>query len=109
MKPSINSLNREELPLKPPYTVTIRDTPYQFTVQAGETVLQAALRQQIPMPWGCAAGICGVCLGQIVSGQMHYPDGEPLALFEEDAADGTGLFCVGVPLSDLVLAIAEMA
>ncbi|MEN9502089.1 MAG: hypothetical protein RI964_1374 [Pseudomonadota bacterium] len=95
--------------MNPPFTVTIRNAAHNFTVQAGETVLQAALRQCVPMPWGCGGGICGVCLGQIVSGQMHYPDGEPLALFEEDAAAGKGLFCVGVPCSDLVLDMPEMA
>jgi len=73
------------------YRVTILQTPFQFDVRAGETVLQAALRQDIPVP-----------------GAMHYPDGEPLALFEEDAAAGMGLFCVGYPTTDLVLAVPEM-
>ena len=90
------------------YQVTILHTPYRFTVKPGETVLHAALRQHVNLPWGCGAGICGVCMGQVVSGQCHYPDGEPLALFEEDAAEGKALFCVAVPLSDLVLDIPEM-
>lgn len=90
------------------YRVTILQTPFQFDVMAGETVLQAALRQDIPVPWGCGGGVCGVCMSKIVSGQIHYPDGEPLALFEEDAAAGMGLFCVGHPTSDLVLDVPEM-
>ncbi|SEA85330.1 MAG: 2Fe-2S iron-sulfur cluster-binding protein [Candidatus Thiothrix putei] len=90
------------------YTVTILDTPFQFQVNAGETVLQAALRQEIPVPWGCGGGICGVCMTKVVSGEMVYPDGDPLALFEEDAEAGMGLFCVGEPRSDLVLAVPEM-
>lgn len=90
------------------YRVTILQTPFQFDVRAGETVLQAALRQEVPVPWGCGGGVCGVCMGKIVSGDMHYPDGEPLALFEEDAAAGMGLFCVGYPTSDLVLDVPEM-
>ena len=91
-----------------PYHVTIQNTPYCFQVKAGETVLQAALRQDIPVPWGCGGGVCGVCLGQIVVGKMIYPDGEPLALFEADAAGGKGLFCIGIPASDLVLRVPEM-
>lgn len=90
------------------YRVTILQTPFRFDVTAGETVLQAALRQEIPVPWGCGGGVCGVCMGKIVSGDMHYPDGEPLALFEEDAMAGMGLFCVGYPRSDLVLDVPEM-
>jgi ferredoxin len=90
------------------YTVTLLNTPFRFEVNSGETVLQAALRHEIPMPWGCGAGVCGVCMGKIVAGEMIYPDGDPLALFEEDAEAGMGLFCVGEPTSDLVLDIPEM-
>ena len=90
------------------YTVTILNTEYRFQVEAGETVLQAALRQNIPLAWGCGAGICGMCLSKVVQGEMFYPEGEPLALFEEDKAEGKGLFCVGVPCSDLILDVAEL-
>lgn len=90
------------------YTVRIENTPYQFTVEQGESVLQAALRENIDMPWGCGGGICGVCMGQVVAGQITYPAGPPLALFEEDAEQGKGLFCVGHAQSHLVLNIPEM-
>lgn len=90
------------------YTVTIQNTPYRFQVNEGESVLEAALRQDIPLPWGCGGGICGTCMGQIVEGELVYPDGDPIALFEEDAAEGKGLFCVGCPRSDLLLNIPEL-
>ena len=91
-----------------PYTVTIQNTPWRFQVNEGETVLQAALRQEIPVPWGCGGGICGVCMGQIVSGEMIYPDRGPPARFEKDAAEGKGVFCGGEPASDLVLEVPEI-
>jgi ferredoxin len=90
------------------YNVKILHTPYCFQVVEGETVLQAAIRQQIPLAWGCGAGICGMCLSHLVQGEMAYPDGNPLALFEEDIAQGKCLFCVGVPCSDLILEVAEL-
>lgn len=90
------------------YQVSIRHTDYQFTVEDGETVLKAALRQDIPLPWGCGGGVCGVCISTLVSGEVVYPDGEPLALFEEDAKAGKVLFCVGQARSDLVLDVPEM-
>lgn len=91
-----------------PYSVTILNTPWRFQVDDGETVLQAALRQEVPVPWGCGGGVCGVCMAQIVSGEVCYPDGEPLALFEEDAEAGKLLPCASEPRSDLVLDVPEM-
>lgn len=90
------------------YTVTIQNTPFSFQVDEGESVLQAALRQEIPLPWGCGGGVCGTCMGQVVEGEMVYPDGDPIALFEEDAAEGKGLFCVGHPRSNLVLNVPDL-
>ena len=90
------------------YTVTIQNTPYRFQVNQGESLLQAALRHDIAVPWGCGGGVCGVCMSQLVSGELAYPDGDPLALFEEDAAAGKCLLCVGYPQSDVVLNVPEM-
>lgn len=89
------------------YTVRIKHTEHQFTVGANETLLQAALRQHIELPWGCGSGICGVCMADILEGELEYPS-PPLALFEEDEAMGKGLICVGLPCSDLLLYIPEM-
>ncbi len=90
------------------FSVRILHTNYRFTASAQESVLDAALRQNIPLPWGCGGGVCGICMGQVVSGEMVYPQGSPLALFEEDAAAGKGLVCTGHARSDLLLDIPEM-
>ena len=65
------------------YKVRIENTPYCFAVEPGESVLQAALRENVDMPWGCGDGLCGVCMGQVVSGKITYPNGPPMALFED--------------------------
>jgi ferredoxin len=85
------------------YTVTIRSTGVRFTVEAGETILQAGLRQGIRLPYGCHGGVCGVCLSRVFAGRIIYPEGMPLALLEEDARENKGLCCVGHPGSDLVI------
>lgn len=92
------------------YTVRIHKTAYQFQVAERETLLQAALRQDIPLPWGCNMGICGVCMGTVLEGQLEYLIGSnsPLALFEEDAAEGKALFCCAYACSDLVIAVPEL-
>lgn len=85
------------------YTVTIHSTGVRFTVEAGETILQAGLRQGITLPYGCHGGLCGVCISRVIEGRIVYPDGPPPALSEEDAGSGKGLCCVGRPGSDLVI------
>lgn len=92
------------------YTVRIHQTSYQFQVAERETILQAALRQDISLPWGCNMGICGVCMGTVVEGELEYlsSSNSPLALFEEDAAEGKALFCCAYAVSDLVIAVPEL-
>lgn len=90
------------------YTVRIQQANYQFAVAENETILKAALRQDVPLPWGCASGICGVCMGVVLEGQLEYVQGAPLALFEEDAAEGKALFCCAYPRSDLLIVSPEL-
>jgi ferredoxin len=85
------------------YTVSIHDSGDRFEVAPGESILRAARRQGVVLPYGCHSGVCGVCISRVIEGRIVYPDGEPLALFEEDVAAGKGLCCVGQPLSDLVI------
>jgi len=84
-------------------SVTIHGTGVRFTVEAGETILQAGLRQGVKLPFGCHGGVCGVCISRVIEGRIAYPDGQPLALPEEDGESGMGLCCVGHPCSDLVI------
>ena len=91
------------------YTVRVQDTAVCFDARGDESVLQAAHRQGISLPYSCGEGICGICLCQVVEGELGYPNGDPLALFEEDKAAGKGLICVGQPRSDLTLMIPEMS
>lgn len=83
--------------------VTIHSTGESFGVEADETILAAAQRQGVALPFGCANGSCGFCISRIVQGRIDYPAGPPLALSDEDVDDGKGLCCVGRPAGDLVI------
>ncbi|MEK7768193.1 MAG: 2Fe-2S iron-sulfur cluster-binding protein, partial [Pseudomonadota bacterium] len=48
------------------YRITIQPSGHVFTAEPGETVLQAALRQGFPLPYGCRNGACGSCKGKII-------------------------------------------
>ena len=85
------------------FTVTISNNGHSFSVMPGESILAAAKRQDVSLPYGCAGGVCGACIFTIMEGSVEYPDGQPFALFDEDIAANKGLCCVGNPASDLVI------
>ena len=44
----------------------------EFTVNEGESVLNAALRQGVMLPYSCKNGTCGSCKGQLESGEVIH-------------------------------------
>jgi CDP-4-dehydro-6-deoxyglucose reductase len=90
------------------YTVTIQSSGHRFTVEESESVLDAALRQGIILPYGCRNGACGSCMGTLASGTVRYPHGTPLALGEHDIADHKALFCQARADSDLQIVVREV-
>jgi CDP-4-dehydro-6-deoxyglucose reductase len=86
------------------FRVDIEPSGHQFSVKSGETILQAALRQGIGLPYGCRNGDCGSCRATLVSGRIDYPDNVPTA----SLADGEILPCLAEPRSDLMLRTREI-
>jgi CDP-4-dehydro-6-deoxyglucose reductase len=78
----------------------------RFSVEEGETLLAAALRQSVGLPYGCRNGTCGSCAATLVSGRVEYPGGKTEALLARPA--GICLACQAVPVSDIVLGVAEV-
>lgn len=90
------------------YSVKIEPSGHCFNIEADESVLDAGLRQGISLPYGCRDGACGACLGKLKSGQVSYPDGPPMALSEEDEAEGMAIFCQAHAQSDLIIESDEV-
>jgi CDP-4-dehydro-6-deoxyglucose reductase len=90
------------------YTVTIQSSGHRFTVEESESVLDAALRQGIILPYGCRNGACGSCMGTLARGRVEYPHGTPLALGERDQAGHKALFCQARAASDLEIIVREV-
>ena len=89
------------------YRVLLEKSGRCFEVEPGETLLEAALRQGVGLPYGCRGGSCGGCIGTLLSGRVRYPDGPPPALEGEDD-EARAVFCQAVPDSDLVIDVREV-
>jgi len=90
------------------HRVRIEPSGREFTVVDPETVLAAAMREGILLPYSCRNGSCGTCKGKILAGAVEYGVFEDKALSTEERAAGYALFCQAQPLSDLVIQAREV-
>ena len=87
------------------YRVHIMQTAESFEVDAGESVLEAALRQQVKLAHECTFGGCGTCRIKLVEGSVGYEE-FPMALTPQEEQQGYALACQARPRSDLVVSVA---
>lgn len=90
------------------HQVTVRPAGHTFRVEEHETVLDAALRQGVSLPYGCRGGMCGSCAATLLSGQVHYPFGEAQGLSVQDQANGKAFLCMAAALSDLEIDVPQL-
>jgi CDP-4-dehydro-6-deoxyglucose reductase len=83
--------------------VNIQPANRDFEVQPDETVLAAAIRQGIGLPYGCRDGACGSCKSRLVSGQVVHGTHQAKALSREEEASGLVLTCCATPRTDCVI------
>jgi CDP-4-dehydro-6-deoxyglucose reductase len=91
------------------YSVTLQASGKRFPVAVGETVLDAARRAGLALPYSCLSGVCGSCKATLVSGDCHYPLNPPSALNPAEVARHQVLLCQAVPRSDIIIAAREVA
>jgi len=85
------------------FKITIQSSNQIFIAQEDETILEAALRQSIGLPYGCRNGACGSCKGQLISGNIEYKDVPLTGLTVQDLDAGMILFCQAKPVSDIII------
>ena len=88
-------------------TLAPEGAPAGPTFQAGpdESILDAALRQGVPLPYGCRNGACGACRSRVLAGRVHLADGaSPRGLTEREVRAGWTLLCQARASSDLRIA-----
>ena len=85
------------------FQITVQPSGHQFSCEADETVLSAAIRAGVGLPYSCKSGACSSCKGKIVSGNVQHKPYQARSLTEEEAAAGYSLLCCAVPQGDLCL------
>ena len=91
------------------FQITVQPSGHQFSCEADETVLSAAIRAGVGLPYSCKSGACSSCKGKIVSGSVQHKPYQTRSLTEDEAAAGYSLLCCAVPQGDLVVQAREVA
>jgi CDP-4-dehydro-6-deoxyglucose reductase len=90
------------------FQVTVQPSGRQFNCDEGETVLAAAIRAGVGLPYGCKNGACGTCKGKIVAGNVTHGKHQEKTLTAADEANGFSLFCCATAHADLIIEAREV-
>lgn len=90
------------------YEITSIASGRKVVAQEGETILEAALRQGLNLPYQCRDGACGACKGKILKGTVDYGTYQKDMLSDAEKKEGKALFCCSKPLSDLSIECHEV-
>ncbi|KIN78809.1 ferredoxin--NADP reductase [Sulfitobacter mediterraneus] len=69
-----------------------------FTMQKGQSVLEAALENNLDAPFACKAGVCSTCICKVVEGDVEMLSNHALEDYEVER--GMALSCQSYPLTD---------
>ena len=85
------------------HQITIQPAGRAYTTEGDDTLLAAAIRAGVGLPYGCKDGACGSCKSRLVSGQVVHGTHQPKALSAEEEAAGLILTCCARPQTDCVV------
>jgi len=85
------------------HSVTIEPIGEQIEVEEDQTILQAALRQGVWLPFACGHGTCGTCKVQVLDGDVEVGDASPFALMDVERDEGKVLACCATVESDVTI------
>lgn len=80
-----------------PITVSVEPFGWQFAVEPGQTILQAALAHGLPWPSRCRVGSCTTCRCRLVAGEVKELTDTSYVLSKDQLASRTILACQSQP------------
>jgi CDP-4-dehydro-6-deoxyglucose reductase len=91
------------------HRVEIVPSQKHFECEEGETILNAALRSDVILPYGCKDGACGSCKADLVEGRVDYGQYQSRALTDEERVRGKVLTCCAKPLTPVTVKVRELS
>ena len=76
----------------------------RLSVAGNETVLAAAERAGVALPFGCRTGACATCTARLLEGAVEHRR-EPRALKDRHLEAGYVLTCIATPTADCRLEV----
>jgi 3-ketosteroid 9alpha-monooxygenase subunit B len=89
--PALHSVDESRL------EITLDGAAHTIPCGGGETVLEAALRAGLNVPYSCQAGLCASCMCQVLEGEVHLRHNE--VLDKKDLGQAWTLACQAIPIS----------
>ena len=91
------------------HTVTAQPSGRQFTVDGGQSILEAALAQGIAFPHSCTVGTCGSCKCRLLSGRIREIANFAYVLDAAELRDGVILACQAAARTDVTLEVSGLS
>jgi ring-1,2-phenylacetyl-CoA epoxidase subunit PaaE len=91
----ITAQTKESISQKALVSAKVFGNTYQFETQEGKTILQSGLNQNVPLPYSCQSGLCGMCKMKCTEGSVLMKSNQVLT--EKDIKKGYILTCQSLP------------
>lgn len=85
------------------YKIKVAGENMEFTGESRDTLLRAALREGVRMPYECNSGGCGSCKFELAEGEIEELWEDPPGLSPRDKRKGRKLACQCRPLSNVTI------
>lgn len=97
-----DELEKDEAPSgKTKITVTVDDEDTTFEMSQNQTILEAALDEDLDAPYSCQGGICSSCLARVKEGSATMRQNNILT--ESEVAEGLILTCQAHPTTSTIV------
>ena len=81
-------------------TILVDDETFTIEMSKKESVLEAALKNEIDAPYSCQGGVCSTCIAKITEGEVTMANNQILT--DGEIAEGLILTCQSHPTTSTI-------